>query len=67
MSEYFPKPKSLGANVPIELNFSNYATNSDLKNSARVYSSDFAKKADSQNFKSDIDKLGIDNVKKCTK
>ena len=25
MSEYFPKPKSLGANVEVELNLSNYA------------------------------------------
>ena len=26
MSEYFPKPKSLGANVKVELDLSNYAT-----------------------------------------
>ena len=32
MSEYFPKPKSLGANVKVELNLSNYATKADLKN-----------------------------------
>ena len=29
--EYFPKPKSLGANVKIELDLSNYATKADLK------------------------------------
>ena len=29
MSEYFPKPKSLGANVKVELDLSNYATNAD--------------------------------------
>ena len=29
MGEYFPKPKSLGANVKVELDLSNYATNAD--------------------------------------
>ena len=31
MSEYFPKPNSLKANVKVELAFSNYATKIDLK------------------------------------
>ena len=31
MSEYFPKPKSLGTNVKVELDLSNYATKADLK------------------------------------
>ena len=31
MSEYFPKPKSLGANVKAELDLLNYATKADLK------------------------------------
>ena len=31
MSEYFPKPKSLGPNVKVELDWSNYAINPDLK------------------------------------
>ena len=26
MSEYFPKPKSLGANVEVKLDLSNYST-----------------------------------------
>ena len=26
MNEYFPEPNSLGANVKVELNLSNYAT-----------------------------------------
>ena len=32
MSDYFPKPKSFGANVKVELDLSNYATKSDIKN-----------------------------------
>ena len=34
MSEYFPKPT--GANVKVELDLSNYATKTDLKNAAGV-------------------------------
>ena len=30
MSEYLPRPKSLGADVKVELDFSNYATKADL-------------------------------------
>ena len=36
MSEYVPKPNSLGANVKVELDLSNYATKTDLKNATRV-------------------------------
>ena len=32
MSEYFPKPKSLGANVKLEIDLSNYVRKADLKN-----------------------------------
>ena len=31
MSEYFPEPKLLGEKVKVELDFSNYATKTDLK------------------------------------
>ena len=36
MSEYFPKPNSLVANVKVELDFSNYATKTDLQNAEGV-------------------------------
>ena len=32
MSEYFPKRKSLGANVKVELDLSNHAAKTDSKN-----------------------------------
>ena len=32
MSEYFRKPNSLGANVKVELDLSNYVTKTDFKN-----------------------------------
>ena len=63
MSEYFPKPKSLGANVKVELDLSNYATKSDFKNATGVDTSDFGKKTDLANLKSDVDKLDIDKLK----
>ena len=63
MSEYFPKPNSLGTNVKVELDLSNYATKTDLKNAAGVDTSDFAKKTDLANLKSDVDKLDIDKLK----
>ena len=34
MSEYYPKPNSLGANVNVELDLSNYATKTDLQKNA---------------------------------
>ena len=51
MSEYFPKPKSLGASVKVELDLSNYARKADLKNATDVDTSDFAKKTDFANLK----------------
>ena len=43
MSDYFQTPKSLEANVKVELDLSNYATKADLKNATGVDTSDFPK------------------------
>ena len=59
MSEYFSKQKSLRGNMNVELDFSNYATKADLKHPTGVDTSDFAKKTDLVNLKSDADKLDI--------
>ena len=66
MSEYFPKPKSLEANVKVELDLSNYAIKADLKNATRVDTSDLAKKTDLADLKSDVDKWDIDKFKNVT-
>ena len=50
MSEYFPKPKPLEANVKVELDLPNYATKADFKNVAGVVTSDFARKTDLGNL-----------------
>ena len=42
MSEYFPKPKTLRANVKVKLDLSRYATKADLKNATDADLSDFA-------------------------
>ena len=63
MSEYFPRPKSLGANVKVELDLSNYATKIDLKTATGVDTSSFSKNIDLANLKSAVDKLDIDKLK----
>ena len=44
MSEYFPKPKSSGANLKVGLDLSIYAMKVDLKDATGVDIPDFAKK-----------------------
>ena len=62
MSEYFPEPKSLGK-VNVELDLSNYATKTDLKNATGTDTSSFAKNVDLANLKSNVGKLDIDKLK----
>ena len=63
MSEYFPEPKLVGEKVKVELDLSNYATKTDLKNATGIDTSSFAKKVDLANLKSNVDKLDIDKLK----
>ena len=63
MSEYVPKPQSLGANVKVEFDISNYTIKVDLKNATGVDTSDFAKMTGLANWKSDVDKFDIDKLK----
>ena len=56
MSEYFPEPKSLGK-MKVELDLSNYAIKTDLKNVTGIDASSFAKKVDLASLKSDVDEL----------
>ena len=66
MSEYFPGPKSLGGKVKVELDLSNYATKTYLKNATGTDTSSFAKKVDLANLRSNVDKLDIDQLRKCS-
>ena len=49
--------------MKVELHLSNYATKGDLKNAAGVDTSQFPKKVDLANLKSDVDKLDIHKLK----
>ena len=62
MGEYFPKPNSLGGNVKVELDLSDYVTKTDLKNATGVDTSSFTKRIDLANLKSDVDKLDIEKL-----
>ena len=69
MSESFPGPKSLGRKVKVELDLSNYATKTDLKNARGVDTSSFTKKThlaylktDWSSLKSKVDKLDVDKL-----
>ena len=63
-SEYFPKPKSFGRRVNLELDLSNYATKPDFKNATGIDTSKFAKKVTLASLKSEVDKLDIDKLEK---
>ena len=73
MSEYFPKPKSLGKNVKVELNLSDYATKINFKNVIDLYKLEFTKKTDLvdklknvptnlSSLKCKVDKLDVDKL-----
>ena len=63
MSENFLKLKSWWKNVNIELDLSDYAIKSDLKNATVIETSDFFEKTDLDNLEFDEEKLDIDKLK----
>ena len=62
MSEYFPEQKYSGGRRKVELDLSNYATKTDLKNTAGADTSKFSKEVDLANLKPNVDKLNIDKL-----
>ena len=57
---YFPELYTRSrTKIKIELDLSNYTTQSDFKNATDIETLDFAKKADLASLKSDIDELDI--------
>ena len=62
-SEYFPEQKFSGGKVKVELDLSNYATKLNLKNAIGVDTSNFAKKTDLANLKSDVGNSDIVQLK----
>ena len=63
MSTYYPPYKSSGQNVKVELDLTNYATKTDLKNITRTDVSSFASKTNLSALKTEVDKIDIDKLK----
>ena len=61
---YFPPYSHSKNRIKVELDLSNYARKSELKNATGVTTLQFAKKADLASLKSDVDELDIDKLKK---
>ena len=59
MSQYFPPYRRFGRNIKVELDLSNYATKTDLKNVTHVDVSSFASKANLASLKTEVGKLDI--------
>ena len=61
---YFTEPYTHSKNkIKFELDLSNYATKSDLKNASGVDTSGFAKKANLSSLKSDVDEWDMGKLK----
>ena len=58
-----PKPfRSVGGNINVKVDLSNYAIKTDLKNVTHVDTSSFALKANWANLKTKFDKLDINKL-----
>ena len=63
MSTYYPPYKSSSSNVKVELDLTNYATRTDLKNITHVDVSSFASKTNLAALKTEVDKIDVDKLK----
>ena len=63
MTTYYPPYKSSSNNVKVELDLTNYATKTDLKNITHVDASSFASKTNLSALKTEVDKIDIDKLK----
>ena len=63
MGRFFPKPyKPFGKSINVKVDFSNYATKTDIKNILHVNTSRFALKTNLATLKTEVDKLDIDKL-----
>ena len=60
---YYPPYKSYSNNVKVELDLTNYATKTDLKNITHVDVSSFASKTNLAALKAEVDKIDTDKLK----
>ena len=62
-STYYPPYKSSSNNIKVELDLTNYATKTDLKNITHVDVSSFASKINLAALKTEVDKIDVDKLK----
>ena len=61
MRQYFPKPyEPFGGDLNVRVDWSNYATKTDIKNISHVDASSFALKSNLASLKTEVNKLDID-------
>ena len=63
MTTYYPPYKSSSNNVKVELDLTNYATETDLKNITHVDVSTYASKTNLAALKTEVDKIDADKLK----
>ena len=59
---YYPPYKRSSNNIKVELDVTNYATKTDLKNITHVDVSSFARKTNSAALKTEVDKIDTDKL-----
>ena len=63
MTTYYSSYKSSSNNVKVELDLTNYATKTDLKNVTHLDVSSFASKTNLAALKTEVDKIDVDKLK----
>ena len=63
MSTYYPPYKSSSNNIKVEIDLTNYATKTDLKNMTHADVSSFASKTNLLALKIEVDKIDVDKLK----
>ena len=63
MTTYYPPCKCSSNNVKVELDLTNYATKTDLKNITHVDVSSYASKTNLAALKTEVDKIDVDKLK----
>ena len=65
MGQYFPPYRSSGRKIKVnlDLDLSNYATKTDLKDVTHVDVSSFASKTNLASLKTEVDQIDIDRLK----
>ena len=63
MTQYFSKPyERFGGDINVNVDLSNYATKTDIRNISHVDISSFALKSNLASLKTEVDKVDIDKL-----